>query len=62
MILDPFKPAFHGKSNQMLIRMSVRDRERLVEQWDEEAQEAVLDGKPEKGQYIEWMIVRLLQT
>lgn len=60
MILDPFKPAFHGRTNQILIRAADRDMAQLAERWYDEASEFAVANNPQRAGYIEYMTAKLL--
>jgi hypothetical protein len=60
MILNALQPGFYAPTNQLLLKRAQRDTERLREQWQDEASEAALAGRPERAGYIEHMARRLL--
>ena len=59
MNLNPLEPGHYAPANLMLIKKGGEDIQKLVEKWDDEAYDAVLDGNVKRADYIEWMIARL---
>lgn len=51
--LSGFPHAAPDQTSIVLGFAAARDRARLHEKWDEEAQQAALDGRPERAHYIE---------
>jgi len=50
---------FYAKANRLLIDLYRRDVETLREQWQDEAAQAALAGRPERARYIEGWAARL---
>jgi hypothetical protein len=60
VITRPYNFGYYGRTNILLLRKAQADLEAIMEDWQDDASEAAIEGNPQKAQYIEYMIKRHL--
>lgn len=60
MNLNPFHLMYYAPVERYLRAAAARQGDALIEEWQEEAAEAALAGKPERAAYLEHMIRRAM--